>query len=78
METARAVWIAAAPDPEERARREKSNAPKYVYHNGIHNVFADFHGLRHTGIKFVVRKKETGCTHKRTDDESFNPRQDMH
>ena len=56
MEAARAAWIDAAPDAAEREQREKSNTLKYVFHDGVQNVFADFHGLRHTGITFVVRK----------------------
>jgi serine/threonine protein kinase len=56
LEAARASWIAdARGDTAERKRREESNFLKYVYHDGIRNVFADFHGLRHTGITFVAR-----------------------
>lgn len=55
MEAARDAWIAAAVDVAERKRRESSNTLKYVHHDGTRNVWADFHGLRHTGITFVVR-----------------------
>lgn len=55
LERARTAWIGAAADPAERGRREQSHTLCYVYHNGIYNVFADFHALRHTGITFVVR-----------------------
>jgi hypothetical protein len=58
MEAARAAWIEAAPDAGERERREKSNTLKYVCLDGDQNVFADSHGLRHTGITFVVRKRD--------------------
>ena len=56
MEAARRTWIAAAANAEDRAAREKSNTLKYVYFNGVRNIWADFHGLRHTGISFVVRE----------------------
>lgn len=56
LEAARAAWISAASNDAERQRRESSNTLKYVFHDGVRNVYADFHGLRHTGITFVVRK----------------------
>lgn len=56
MEAARTAWIADAVSDEHRAAREKSNTLKYVYFNGVRNIWADFHGLRHTGISFVVRE----------------------
>lgn len=56
LEAARAAWIAAADNDIERKRRQSSDTLKYVFHDGVQNVFADFHGLRHTGITFVVRK----------------------
>ena len=55
MEAARAAWIAAGVDAEERSRRAQSHTLQYVYHDGVRNVFADFHSLRHTGISFVTR-----------------------
>jgi hypothetical protein len=55
MERARTAWIAAAPTPAGREWRAKSNTLKYAYHDGVRMVYADFHGLRHTGISFVVR-----------------------
>lgn len=55
LEAARTAWIDAAAEPDERKRRETSHVLKYVYHDGTGYVWADFHGLRHTGITFVVR-----------------------
>jgi hypothetical protein len=55
MERARNAWIAAASDAKEHQRREESRTLLYVFHDGVHNVFADFHALRHTGITFIVR-----------------------
>ena len=57
MEAARKAWIAAAATHEEGHRRENSNTLKYVYFDGTRNVWADFHGLRHTGITFIERAK---------------------
>jgi hypothetical protein len=56
METARAAWIAEASSEAEREEREKSNVLRYVYHDGVRYVYADFHSLRHTGITFAVRR----------------------
>jgi hypothetical protein len=56
MERARAAWIAAAPTADEGEQREESNTLKYAYHDGVRMVYADFHGLRHTGISLVVRR----------------------
>lgn len=56
MERARAAWIEAGKTPTERKRREEDpRTLRYVYHDGVRNVWADFHGLRHTGITCVVR-----------------------
>jgi integrase len=56
LEAARKAWVGAGPTPAERKRREKHPTfLRYVYHDGVRNVFADFHGLRHTGISLVVR-----------------------
>src|SRR5258706_8518057 len=57
MEAARKAWIRAGPTAEERERRTRSNTLKYVFHDGNQNLFADFHGLRHTGITFVAGSK---------------------
>lgn len=57
MEGARRAWVAAATGKPEHQRRDLDERfLRYVYHDGAHNVFADFHGLRHTGITLVVRK----------------------
>lgn len=56
MEHARAEWEKAARTAAERERRQQDPTfLRYCYHDGVRNVFADFHGLRHTGITFVVR-----------------------
>jgi hypothetical protein len=55
MEQTRTARIAKAATPAEREAREKSNFLRYCYHDGIRNVYADFHGLRHSGIPFVAR-----------------------
>lgn len=55
MEHARAAWLAASPTPAERKLREGKSTLQYEYHDGVRKVYADFHGLRHTGITLVVR-----------------------
>src|SRR5205823_3420124 len=55
LERARTAWIAAATTAHEREQRERSNTLKYAHHDGVRMVYADFHGLRHTGISLVAR-----------------------
>lgn len=56
MEGARKAWIEAGSTPAEQKRREEHPTfLRYSYHDGVRNIFADFHGLRHTGITLVVR-----------------------
>jgi len=55
LDLARSAWISASKDDRERNRRKSSRTLMYVYSDGIRNVFADFHSLRHTAITFVVR-----------------------
>lgn len=50
MEAARAAWIADGGDASDKSFLA------YEYDDGRGKVFADFHGLRHTGISRVVRE----------------------
>lgn len=53
LEAARAAWLKEAEgDAKETERREKSSFLLYQDHAGR---YADFHGLRHTGISLLVR-----------------------
>ncbi len=47
LKAARAIWIAAAEDEQERKKREASDFLKYQDSQGR---FADFHSLRHTFV----------------------------
>jgi len=51
LAAARQAWLAAAPDPADRARREASD--HLAYRDGA-GRFADFHALRHTFISGLV------------------------
>lgn len=55
MDAAREAYVDAAATTEERRKREEANLLRYRFHDGERDVFADFHGLRHTGITFIVR-----------------------
>lgn len=52
LDAARAVWIAEATTPAERAKREASD---FLRHTDSAGRVADFHGLRHTFISRVVQ-----------------------
>ena len=52
LKAARAEWIAAAKDVEERTRRESSDFLQYCNDDGS---FADFHANRHTFISKLVK-----------------------
>ncbi len=52
LDAARAVWLAEATTPGERAKREASD---FLRHTDGAGRVADFHGLRHTFISRVVQ-----------------------
>ncbi len=52
MSKAREAWLSAAPNPQERERREGTDFLIYRNRGGL---YADFHALRHTYISQIVR-----------------------
>lgn len=56
LATARAAWVAEAPNEAERARREASD---HLAYRDAAGRFADFHALRHTFVSRLVRSGAT-------------------